>query len=65
MEMKIKDREFRILLGLEIMLLVGIVIGITSLNPDKAEAYRLFEFLGADLAAIITTYGIYKMRNLT
>lgn len=63
--MKIKDRTFKILLGIESVLLAGIVAGIAYLNPDTAEAYRLFEFLGADLAAMITTYGIYKMRELT
>jgi hypothetical protein len=63
--MKVKDRTFKALLALETVLLVGIVAGIASLGLERAEAWRLFEFLGADMAAMITTYGLYKMRDIT
>lgn len=59
------EQKMKIAVAVEALLLLGIVVGIYSLSTETAEAYRLFEFLGADLAAIITTYGLYKMRDIT
>jgi len=63
--MKFKDRIFKALLVAESVLLIGIAGGIASLGLERAEAWGLFEFLGADMAAMITTYGLYRMRDLT
>jgi uncharacterized membrane protein len=55
----------KIALAFETLLLVGILFGVYFLKTETAEAYRLFELLGVFLAAMITTYGLYKMRDIT
>lgn len=49
----------------ELAVLLGVIAGIYSLNPEGAVKYSLYELLGAVLATLITTTGIYKMEDLT
>ncbi|MFB6174862.1 MAG: hypothetical protein ABEJ87_02705 [Candidatus Nanohalobium sp.] len=59
-----RSSKIKLVFGFEALSLIGIVAGIYFLEADVAEAYGL-EFLGADLAAMITTFGLLKMRELT
>lgn len=57
--------KIKLALVFESLLLLGIVTGIYLFEADMAEAYGLFEVLGAILATIMTTYGLYEMRKIT
>ena len=56
---------FRVLIALEVVLLAFIVSGIVLFDSSKASSWRLFELLGANIASLITTFGVYKMREMT
>lgn len=58
-------KKLEMLMIFELLLLIAIALGIFFLSPDESEKYTLFEFLGAVLASMITTFGLYKMRDLT
>lgn len=59
------EEKLKIILGLEIIVLSAIILGVLSFNSDRTSLYRLYELLGTVIAGIITTFGIYKMRELT
>ncbi|MFB6200041.1 MAG: hypothetical protein ABEJ83_04120 [Candidatus Nanohaloarchaea archaeon] len=59
------DRLAQWILTLESMILVFIATNIYHLTPAQASTLKLYELLGAVLAGMITTYGIYKMHQLT
>jgi hypothetical protein len=61
------DRTAKIMrrtLGAELAVITGITVFII-LEPGWAGEHAFYELFGALLAAIITTYGIYKMRDIT
>ena len=60
-----KDRLAHWFLMLESMILVFVATNIYHLTPAQASTLKLYELFGAVLAGMITTYGIYKMHQLT
>lgn len=58
-------RKLQTALLVETAILVTILAGISSLSIERASELWLFELVGAVTAAMITTYGLYKMRELT
>lgn len=56
---------FRGLISVELGLLIGILGAVFALNASKAAGFYLYEFIGVLMASIITTYGIYKMHDIT
>lgn len=58
-------KKLQLGLSFEVALLLGVVALIHSLSPAEASYFRLYELFGALSAAIITTFGLYKMRDLT
>lgn len=56
---------FRVSIAVELVLLALIVSGILLFDSSKANSWRLFELLGANIASLITTFGVYKMREMT
>lgn len=59
------QRKFRTLIGIELFFLALLFGFIAFLGLEEAAYYRGYEFLGATMALILTTYGVYKMRELT
>ncbi len=59
------NRAFKAAIALELITLATIVSGIIMLDSSQARAWRLFELLGANMASLITTFGVYKMRQMT
>jgi len=57
--------KLKTMAGLETVVAGLLVASIFLLGLESAEAYRLHELLGVFLALFMTTYGIYKMRELT
>jgi hypothetical protein len=57
--------KLRIALGVEAAIFIAVLAGISTLSMEKASDLWLFELLGAVSATMITTYGLYKMQNLT
>lgn len=58
------EKFFRGSLAVETVIFLILVIGIFFYEPF-ANQYRFYELLGAVSAAMITTFGIYKMRQKT
>ena len=59
------QKKLKTIAGLETLVL-GLLMGsVTFLDNWAVEAYRLYELLGVNLAVLVTTYGLYKMRDLT
>lgn len=52
-------------LGLETLILAGILLAIYSLPSEAAEAFKLFEFIGVLTATMVTTGGLWWMREET
>lgn len=59
------QKKLRITAGIETVILGLLIACIAFLGIEEAETYRLYELLGVFLALVMTTYGIYKMRDLT
>lgn len=59
------QKNLMITAGLEILTL-GLILAIVFVSGfEQAADYSMYELLGVNLAVIMTTYGIYKMRRLT
>jgi len=52
-------------LGFETVFLAGILLAIYSLPSGVAEAFKLFEFIGVVTAVMVTTGGLWWMREET
>lgn len=50
---------------IELAALGFIITAILALPSNEASYFRLYELLGAFLASIITTSGLYGMKKLT
>ena len=59
------QKKLRITAGIETVILGLLMIFMAFLGIEEAETYRLYELFGVFLALVMTTYGIYKMRDLT
>lgn len=59
------DKNIRRLLTLEAALMAGLLTSLYLMSPFEADYFYLYELFGALSAGIITTFGIYKMRQLT
>lgn len=55
----------QLVLLVETALMLGLIGLLSSLTSSQSSYFRLYELFGALSASIITTYGIYKMRQLT
>lgn len=62
--MTIKN-AFRIALILELTLFIGLSLAIYVMGTATATRYYFYELIGVLLASIITTFGIYGMREIT
>lgn len=49
----------------EMVLMVGVIVSLYLMDVPEASYFYLYELFGALSAAIITTFGIYKMKELT
>lgn len=59
------QKNLMITAGLEILTL-GLILAMVFVSGfEQAADYSMYELLGVNLAVIMTTYGIYKMRRLT
>lgn len=50
---------------LQSVVFLALILAIIQFTPEEAARFYLYEFLGALMALIITTGGIYKMRDIT
>lgn len=60
-----KDQKFKMILGIEI-LLIAIVLSAAVTVPDQStHQSKIFELIGASLGVLITTSGLYWIREFT
>lgn len=59
------QEKLKAIAAVETLALGLLIASITLLENKVVEAYRLYEFLGVNLATLVTTYGLYQMRRLT
>jgi hypothetical protein len=60
-----QETSFKVLLRVETVALIAIIAGIVFFEPERAADLWLFELVGAVSASLITTFGIYRMKELT
>ncbi|WP_414836751.1 hypothetical protein [Candidatus Nanohalococcus occultus] len=63
--MKLDKTLFQNIIAIEAGVLAGLLGTAAYLDPETASALYVFEFLGAAMATLITSYGIYKMNDIT
>lgn len=59
------DETLRKSLIVEAALMAGILTTLYLLTPTQSSYFQLYELVGALFAGILTTFGLYKMRQLT
>jgi len=50
---------------IELFGIMSIIFFMFVLSPDQASQYRLYELFGALFGAILSTFGVHKMMELT